>query len=118
MLNRSHKRGEDLGCRGILRDSEGGELTSQRLKSVLALALKKETLLVIEPTAKVIDKLEFRKFTTIVLKENEMAVSFIQSGMLDEFQMAHIKTERALKKPFPIYRRMRPFWSWKRCWTE
>ena len=87
MINNYHGRGEYLVSHGILRDCEGNGFTNERLKSVLALAKKKDTYLIINPEAKTIAKKEHLKFKTMALKENEMVVSFIQSGMLDMFRI-------------------------------
>ncbi len=108
MINNYHGRGEYLVSHGILRDCEGNGFTNERLKSVLALAKKKDTYLIINPEAKTIAKKEHLKFKTIALKENEMVVNFIQSGMLDMFRMTYAKTERALRQTFLHYQEDKP----------
>ena len=108
MINNHHGRGEYLVSHGILRDCEGNGFTNERLKSVLALVKKKDTYLIINPEAKTIAKKEHLKFKTIALKENEMVVCFIQSGMLDTFRITYAKTERALRQTFLHYQEDEP----------
>ena len=101
--NRYNRGGNDFICRGILKDFGGAILTNEQLKSVLALAKKKDIYLVIQLGAKEIEKFDYVKIKTIPLEEHEIIVSFIQEGMFETFKKAYAITDAALKQNFLHY---------------
>ena len=83
MLHKHQGGAGDCVSSGVLRNVDGTYLSNTRLEEVMAVAKKKNTYLVVRPDAKVVQGRLLRMF---VVKDHELAVCFVQSGIFRMFK--------------------------------
>lgn len=90
----------DLISVGILRDLGGSVITDTQMKQILDIAKKKKTYLLIRPGKKEFEINGNAANGTIRLNENDMAVCFIQAGIIEMFKHAGTHVNASLKRNF------------------
>lgn len=97
MLHKHQGGAGDCVSSGVLRNVDGTYLSNTRLEEVMAVAKKKNTYLVVRPDAKAV---QGRLLNMITVKDHELAVCFIQSGIFRMFKDAHAQVDACLKRHF------------------
>lgn len=93
----------DLISVGILRDLSGAVITDTQMKEILDIAKKKKTYLLIQPGKKEFEINGNAANGTIRLNENDMAVCFIQAGIIEMFKHAGTHVITSLKRNFSYF---------------
>jgi hypothetical protein len=97
MLHKHQGGADDCVSSGVLRNVDGTYLSNARLEEVMAVAKKKNTYLVVRPDAKAVQGRLLKMFT---VKDHELAVCFVQSGVFRMFKDAHTQVDACLKRHF------------------
>lgn len=97
MLHKHQGGADDCVSSGVLRNVDGTRLTNERLEEVMAVAKKKSTYLVVRPDAKAV---QGRLLKMFIVKDHELAVCFVQSGIFRMFKDAHTQVDACLKRNF------------------
>lgn len=90
----------DLISVGILRDLGGSVITDTQMKEILDIAKKKKTYMLIQPGKKEFEINGNAANGTIRLNENDMAVCFVQAGIIEMFKHAGTHVITSLKRNF------------------
>lgn len=85
---------------GILKDVCGSVITDTQMEQILNIAKKKKTYLLIRPGKKEFEINGNAANGTIRLNENDMAVCFIQAGIVEMFKHAETHVITSLKRNF------------------
>ena len=90
----------DMISVGILRDVYGFVITDTQMKEILDIAKKKKTYILIQPGKKEFEINGNAANGTIRLNENDVAVCFIQAGIIEMFKHAETHVITSLKRNF------------------